>query len=165
MILSHDEQDTLVGHAFREHPVEACGLILEREGHRLLLRARNVQDMMRVFAPTLPPATEAYTLDPTTLLQAGALVHQGWRIAVIYHSHTNGYPGLSDRDRAAASPGGRNLYPDTSYLVVAAHPPDRGHVAFTMAAWIWRDGEFREERIIVGDVAPTEILTSGTIAS
>ncbi len=158
MRLSQVEHDDLLVHVFAERPREACGVILERAGERRMFRARNVQDLLRALDPAEPPATEAYTVDPTVLLEAGALVRQGWQIVVLYHSHTNGFLGFSARDQAQAAPGGRPLYPTAAYLVASVRPGP-GRVAFRLAAWVWADGEFREEPVLVG-ASPTEILTS-----
>ncbi len=155
MILSFAEQDEILDHCFVERPQEACGLILERSGWRRLLRARNVQGLLRVLDPALPSAREAYTLDPTTLLEAAALLRQGWAVSVIYHSHTNGHSGLSDQDRALAAPGGRSLYPDVAYLVVSIQPTrPKPRIIYAMSAWRWSDGKFRKEPINLIGEAP-----------
>ncbi len=143
MILLFAEAAQIREHAAASTPEEACGVILERPGGaRELLAAQNVQNLLRVFRPEEPPATQAYAIDPTTLLRVGAMVAWGWAVAVIYHSHTNGYLGLSARDRAAAAPGGRMLYPDAAYLVAVGSGD-----GFGMTAWVWRDGEFQEDAI------------------
>lgn len=153
MTLSGAELARIRQHVAAVFPHEACGLILARADARRFLEARNVQDLVRAFNPEEePPATEAYTVDPTTLLEAGALGLRGWRVAAIYHSHTNGRLELSERDRAAALRDGAPLYPGTIYLVAALGAALSGD-KLRIAAWVWQAGAFRPEPLTVTDGA------------
>jgi proteasome lid subunit RPN8/RPN11 len=85
-------------HAADAHPVEACGLLLGREGAaEQALPCRNV---------AADPAVR-FEIDPATLLAA----HRGARAggpAVIgcYHSHPSGSAAPSPRDASDAAPDG-----------------------------------------------------------
>lgn len=140
--LSWSEVFEIRQHAVRVAPEEACGLILVRGDERRVLRAQNVQDLVRALDRAEPPATEAYTVDPTTLLRAAAWVAEGWHVAAIYHSHPNGYPKLSERDTALAAPDGQPLYPEVDYLL-ASLSGER----VRMTAWRWDGSGFRQRRI------------------
>ena len=137
LILVASELEQIGQHAHREAPRECCGVILTRGTGRQIIEAKNVQDL---FGP--PSAERAFRVDDGSLQRILTLCQDGWRVAVIYHSHTNGFPGLSARDREAAVPAGRPLYPGAEYLV-AAKRARHADGAWTFSAYAWERGEYR----------------------
>lgn len=125
--LTRFEVGTLLAQTVHDYPQEACGIILLMpDGEtRGILPSTNV-------SPT--PETH-YEIDPRALRQAASTVENGGRIEAIYHSHTNGALGLSPEDREAAAPGGRPLYPESVYLVIASQGAEENRVAFQGYRW------------------------------
>jgi proteasome lid subunit RPN8/RPN11 len=58
-------------------------------------------------------------MDPRDLLTIGRREAQGYRVAVIYHSHVDVDAYFSPMDRRNALVGGQPMYPDAVYVVVA----------------------------------------------
>lgn len=87
--------DAICDLAFREYPLEACGLIAGPDG----------ADEARLFYPCRNAATSAkvYTVDPADHLRAERDAEdRGWEIVGVVHSHTHTEPYPSPTDVAQA---------------------------------------------------------------
>jgi proteasome lid subunit RPN8/RPN11 len=141
MIVTATELEGLRRQAAEEYPEESCGVIVARGDERRLLRCRNVQNELHARDPERNPRTArtAYHIDPQDLLRIGRLESEGFRVAVIYHSHVDAGAYFSETDRRQALMGGEPTYPGTIYLVTSVVD---GRVQAT-TAFEW-DGARRE---------------------
>jgi proteasome lid subunit RPN8/RPN11 len=121
MIATQAELEALRTQAVEEYPEESCGVIVARGDERRLLRCRNVQNEMHTRDPERNPRTArtAYHIDPQDLLRIGRLESEGFRVAVIYHSHVDAGAYFSETDRRQALMAGEPTYPGTIYLVTS----------------------------------------------
>lgn len=123
-VLTEAERRCVQALAAAGYPREACGVILEKGGARVLMACRNVQDLMHEMDPASFPrdARTAYYIHPEDLIRIHALrLHEGWHLAVIYHSHVDLPSDFSAADRAGAVAGdGSPAYPGTTYVVQQA---------------------------------------------
>lgn len=121
MILSHDELAAIARQAAHEYPNECCGVVLDRGGERRVVPCRNVQDARHAEDPVRFPRTarNAYFMDPRDILAWSRLESEGFRVAVIYHSHPDAGAYFSDMDKEQAAPGGEPSYPEAIYVVVS----------------------------------------------
>ena len=129
--------DAIVGHAKRDHPNEACGIVAGPEGSD---RAERWVEMVNAAAsPTF------YEFEPTELL---ALYRELWaneeEPVVIYHSHTatEAYPSRTDIGLASE--------PGAHYVLVSTREPD--HTDFRSYRIV--DGEVTEEEVTVVETLP-----------
>ena len=102
--ISRDVFDAICDLAFREYPLEACGLIAGIDG-----------DAVRFYPCTnLAASAQVYTIDPKDHLRAelDAEDHD-WEILGVVHSHTHSepYPSPTDVDQAPD--------PEWHYLIVS----------------------------------------------
>ena len=153
MILTPAELERISAQATAEYPSECCGVLLERgapEPDRLLMPCRNIQDELHAKDPVrhARDSRTAYFIDPKDLLAIGRREGQGYRVAIIYHSHIDTGAYFSPTDRQNALINGEPAYPDAVYVVLSV--VDRRVV--DMAAFVW-DGAAR-------DFAPTELKHS-----
>ncbi len=134
--------DALVAHAKRDHPDEACGMVVGPEG---LDRPTRVVEMINAAgSPTF------YEYDSTELLE---LYKEMWandeEPAIIYHSHTatEAYPSVTDI-KLASEPGAH-------YVLVSTreHGNNEGPVDFRSYRIL--DGEVTEEEVAVVQALPT----------
>ncbi len=121
MILTAEERVRVEAQALAEYPAESCGVILARDGERLLIACRNVQNELHARDPGRHPrdARTAYYIDPSDLLKIGRLEGEGYTVAVIYHSHIDAGAYFSDTDRRNALMGGEPTYPTATYVVTS----------------------------------------------
>ena len=121
MVLSAAELETIRAQAVQEYPFESCGVVLRRGDERRLLRCRNAQNELHARDATRHPrdARTAYYIDPKDLLRIGDLEHQGFGVAVIYHSHIDAGAYFSETDRRQALVGGEPAYPGAVYVVTS----------------------------------------------
>ena len=126
--------DEIVAHAKRDHPDEACGMVVGAEG----------SDRPERFVPMINAAGSPtfYEYDSTELLQLyKEMDKRDEEPVVIYHSHTatQAYPSRTDTDLAAE--------PGAHYVLVSTreHGNSDGPV------------EFRSYRIIEGEVTEEEV--------
>jgi len=126
--------DEIVAHAKRDHPDEACGMVVGAEG----------SDRPERFVPMINAAGSPtfYEYDSTELLQLyKEMDKRDEEPVVIYHSHTatEAYPSRTDTDLAAE--------PGAHYVLVSTreHGNSDGPV------------EFRSYRIIEGEVTEEEV--------
>jgi len=141
MALTAAELETIRAQAVQEYPFESCGVVLRRGDERRLLRCRNAQNELHARDPARHPrdARTAYYIDPKDLLRIGDLEHQGFAVAVIYHSHIDAGAYFSETDRRQALMGGEPAYPGAVYVVTSVV----GGAADAVAAFRW-DGTRRD---------------------
>lgn len=114
--LTHEQAKTIIDHAKKTYPQEACGLIGGKSGQALtVVPIENIASQPQV----------QYQLDHAQQVHAmlGFQKH-GYEITAIYHSHPKTPPIPSKTDIEQAS------YPDSVYLIVSLKPPEP-----TIAAW------------------------------
>jgi proteasome lid subunit RPN8/RPN11 len=135
MVLSAAELETIRAQAVQEYPFESCGVVLRRGDERRLLRCRNAQNELHARDATRHPrdARTAYYIDPKDLLRIGDLEHQGFGVAVIYHSHIDAGAYFSETDRRQALVGGEPAYPGAVYVVTSVV----GGAVDAVAAFRW----------------------------
>jgi proteasome lid subunit RPN8/RPN11 len=123
--------DTLVAHAWSDHPYEVCGLIgLHPDGRAEVIPVANAERSMRY-----------YVMDSRELLRAMRRIEDEGLGLVIYHSHTHtqAYPSATDVRHAA--------YPDALYAIVTLQDRDAPDVrAFTI-----RSGAIAETPVVIED--------------
>ncbi len=133
--------DSIVAHAKRDHPVEACGIVAGPEGSDR--PARFVPMTNAAGSPTF------YEFDSTELL---ALYKEMWardeEPVIVYHSHTatEAYPSRTDIGLASE--------PNAHYVLVGTreHGNNEGPVEFRSFRIV--DGEVTEEEVSVVDALP-----------
>lgn len=126
--------DAIVAHAKRDHPVEACGMVVGPIGSDR--PERFIEMVNAAGSPTF------YEYDSTDLLQLyREMDDRDEEPVVIYHSHTatEAYPSVTDINLAGE--------PGAHYVLVstAAHGNNEGPV------------EFRSYRIVDGVVTEEEV--------
>lgn len=139
-VLEADDAQSLIAHARREWPREACGLLLRHpDGGRVIYPAENLTGRLHREDPQQwRPATEGFVVDPKAFAAALHWIERGFSFEAIYHSHPNGQTDLSQDDRAMAIQAVRTpALAHTTFLVVALR---ERHASSTLSAWAW-DGE------------------------
>jgi proteasome lid subunit RPN8/RPN11 len=136
MIFTSDELAQIRAQAEAEYPAECCGVLLRRAEHRLLLPCRNIQDELHASDPARHPrdARTAYFIDPKDLLAIGRREAEGYRVAVIYHSHIDAGAYFSETDKRNALIDGEPAYPAAVYVVLSVL---KGKVA-DARAFVWQ---------------------------
>ncbi|WP_435768786.1 Mov34/MPN/PAD-1 family protein [Nocardioides sp. SYSU DS0651] len=134
--------DAIVEHAKRDHPVEACGMVVGPAGTGR--PERHVEMVNAAGSPTF------YEYDSTDLLHLyKELDERDEEPVVIYHSHsaTEAYPSVTDIDLASE--------PGAHYVLVSTreHGNNQGPV------------EFRSYRIIDGVVTEEDVQVVPTLAT
>ena len=122
--------DAIVAHARRDHPDEACGVVVGPAGSDRPERFIPMQNAAR--SPTF------YEFDSHDLLALyRELDHRDEEPVVIYHSHTatEAYPSRTDVDLAQE--------PGAHYVLVSTRDPD--------------EAELRSFRIVDGDVTEEDV--------
>jgi proteasome lid subunit RPN8/RPN11 len=141
LTISQTTYDAIVAHAKRDHPDEACGMVLGPEGSDR--PERFVEMVNAAGSPTF------YEYDSTELLD---LYKQMWandeEPVVIYHSHTatEAYPSRTDIGLASE--------PGAHYVLVSTreHGNNEGLVEFRSYRIV--DGEVTEEEVTVVPALP-----------
>lgn len=122
-ILTEAELATIREHAQAEWPREACGLIVQRNQLRVVVRGRNVMDELHARDPERYPRTaeHAFALSDEQLALLEHHRREGWQLAVVYHSHTHREgANLSEEDVRGAFAGGTEpAYPDAAQVVIS----------------------------------------------
>ena len=139
--------DTIVAHAKRDHPDEACGIVAGPEGSDRPTRL--VEMVNAAGSPTF------YEFDSTELLQ---LYKEMWandeEPVIIYHSHTatEAYPSRTDIGLASE--------PGAHYVLVSTreHGNNPGPVEFRSYRII--DGQVTEEEVTLVPALPSPELRS-----
>jgi len=121
VILTPEEREAILRQATEEYPHEACGVVLVRGGERQLLPCRNAQNELHARDPQRHPrdARTAYYIADADRLAMVRLEGQGFRTAVIYHSHIDAGAYFSEADRRQALLGEEPMYPEATYVVVS----------------------------------------------
>ena len=124
MTFTPEELAQIRAQAEAQYPAECCGVLLVRGGapaDRMLLPCRNIQDELHAKDPERHPrdSRTAYFIDPKDLLAIGRREGQGYRVAVIYHSHIDAGAYFSATDKRNALIDGEPAYPDAVYVVVS----------------------------------------------
>lgn len=135
LVIRRDLVDAMVAHARRDHPDEACGLLVGPEGGD---RAERIIPMLNAArSPTYYQFDEHEWLRVYRELQAA-----DEDVVVVYHSHTatEAYPSRTDVAYAQ--------WPDAHYVLVSTRDPD----AHELRSYRIVDGEVTEE--------PVEVVTS-----
>jgi [CysO sulfur-carrier protein]-S-L-cysteine hydrolase len=138
MIFTSEELAQIKGQAEAEYPAECCGVLLLKDSsptERLLLPCRNIQDELHAGDPAKHPrdSRTAYFIDPKDLLTIGRRESEGYRVAVIYHSHIDAGAYFSATDKRNALINGEPSYPDAVYVVLSVV---KGKVADAQA-FVW----------------------------
>jgi len=135
MVLTAAELETIRAQVVQEYPFESCGVVLRRGDERRLLRCRNAQNELHARDSARHPrdARTAYYIDTKDLLRIGDLEHQGFGVAVIYHSHVDAGAYFSETDRRQALVGGEPAYPAAVYVVTSVV----GGAVDAVAAFRW----------------------------
>jgi [CysO sulfur-carrier protein]-S-L-cysteine hydrolase len=135
LTIRRDLVDAMVGHARRDHPDEACGVLAGPVG----------SDRPQRFIPMLNSARSMtfYEFDSGDDIRLHReLESRDEERVVIYHSHTatEAYPSRRDVDIAG--------YPDAHYVLISTRDPDTH--------------ELRSYRIIDGEITeePVEVVES-----
>ena len=132
--------DAIVAHAKRDHPVEACGMVVGPAGSD---RPERLVEMVNAAgSPTF------YEYDSTDLLQLyKEMDDRDEEPVVVYHSHTatEAYPSVTDVKLAAE--------PNAHYVLVSTreHGNNEGPV------------DFRSYRIVDGTVTEEEVSVVPTL--
>lgn len=173
-VVTREEFTAMRQHAAEEYPRECCGLVLVRGGTRLLRRCRNIQDELHRMDPIKHPRTAAkgYAISPEIL----TVLRDGWRIAVIYHSHTQGGDqnhALSADDVLAAVRHATPAYPGVHYVVLgmgagrveraAAYQWSRAGRAFELGGFAFcvDDDGFRQPTVLPLVETPATRMATG----
>jgi len=150
MILTREELAQIQAQAVAEYPAECCGFVLVRAAGapgRLLFPCRNVQNELHAKDPTEHPrdARTAYSIHRHDLKTVFDLDRDGYRIAVIYHSHIDADAYFSEIDKGNALMNGEPKFPEAVYIVVSV----KERRAVGAAAFRWDPAQ--------SDFAPTEL--------
>jgi proteasome lid subunit RPN8/RPN11 len=101
---------TLLRHARRAYPAEACGLLLGTPGGSRIARALPCRN--RAKEPN-----RTFRIEPDAYLRAEQIAAtRGQVVLGFYHSHPDGEPAPSGLDAAHAA-----LWPDTIWLIVPVY--------------------------------------------
>ena len=129
-------RDAIVAHARRDHPDEACGLVVGPAGSG---RAERVVEMTNAAR-----SMTQYEFEPAEQLRVYRdLDDRDEEVVVVYHSHTatEAYPSRTDVRYASQ--------PDAHYVLVSTRDPG--------------ETEFRSFRIVDDVVTEEEIRISATV--
>jgi proteasome lid subunit RPN8/RPN11 len=149
LTLDRATYDAIVAHAKRDHPDEACGVVVGPEGSD---RAERIVEMVNAAgSPTF------YEFDSTELL---ALYKQMWargeEPVVVYHSHTatEAYPSRTDIGLANE--------PGAHYVLVSTREHGNNEGPVELRSYRIVDGEVTEEEVAVVDALPDRLTQSPT---
>jgi proteasome lid subunit RPN8/RPN11 len=136
--IAQETVDSIIAHARRDHPDEACGIVAGPAG----------SDRPERFVPMLNAARSPtfYEFDSLDLLQLYRdLDDRDEEPVVVYHSHTatEAYPSRTDISLA--------MEPGAHYVLVSTREPDTA--------------DFRSYRILDGEVTEEEVRVVPTLSS
>ena len=128
--------DSIVAHAKKDHPDEACGVIAGPEG----------SDRPERFIPMLNAARSPtfYEFDPVDLLKLyKEMDANDEEPVVVYHSHTatEAYPSRTDIGLASE--------PNAHYVLVSTREHGNSHGPVELRSYRIIDGEVTEEEVTV----------------
>ncbi len=140
LTVSRAQIDQIVAHARRDHPDEACGVIIGPAGSD---RAVRVVEMLNADrSPTF------FRFDPAEQLRLyNEMDDRAEEIVVVYHSHTatEAYPSRTDITYAAE--------PQAHYLLVSTRGNGTEDGPVEVRSYRIVDGVVTEEELVVGESA------------
>jgi [CysO sulfur-carrier protein]-S-L-cysteine hydrolase len=134
--IAREHIDKMIAHARRDHPDEACGVIVGPEGSDTPVRLVEMINADR--SPTF------FRFDPAEQLQLyRAMDEANEEIVVVYHSHTatEAYPSRTDVSLAAE--------PQAHYVLVSTAEAAGGDGPISVRSFRILDGQVSEEDIEV----------------
>jgi proteasome lid subunit RPN8/RPN11 len=134
--IAREHIDKMIAHARRDHPDEACGVIVGPEGSDHPVRLVEMINADR--SPTF------FRFDPAEQLRLYQAVDDaGEEIVVVYHSHTatEAYPSRTDVSLAAE--------PQAHYVLVSTAETAGGDGPISVRSFRILDGQVSEEDIEV----------------
>lgn len=134
LILNRTIRDAIIGHARRDHPDEACGVVAGAEGSGVA--SRHIPMLNAARSPTF------YEFDSTALLELyQEMDANDEEPVVIYHSHTatEAYPSRTDIALASE--------PNAHYVLVSTRAED----VTDFRSFRIIDGVVTEEPVEVGN--------------
>ncbi len=128
IVLTKGHLEEMEGHARKERPNEACGILAGRENQvEKVFSCKNVSNN----------PTSRYTIAPEELIYVfNSVEEQGLEILGFYHSHPSGPANPSNIDLSEAT------WDGCSYVIL--HPGN-------ISSWVWDEekGQFMEEEVRV----------------
>ena len=134
--IAREHVDAMIAHARKDHPDEACGVVVGPEGSDAAQRLIRMTNAER--SPTF------FRFDPTEQLQLyKEMDAAGEEIVVVYHSHTatEAYPSRTDVALASE--------PQAHYVLVSTAESPDGDGPISMRSYSIVDGTVTEEEIEV----------------
>ena len=130
------EREEIRAHGAAEYPFESCGMVLVRDGdgERVVLKCENVARWVE----------KEYVVHPDDLRRGMILVGEGFRLAVIYHSHVDGPATFSIEDRRRAILAGVPRHPEVLYLVTSVY----AGAAMETRGYRWLEGSRCFEEVV-----------------
>ena len=136
LTLDARQVDQILAHARRDHPDEACGVIIGPAGSD---RAERVVEMINVDrSPTF------FRFDPVAQLRLyNEMDDRDEEIVVVYHSHTatEAYPSRTDISYAAE--------PQAHYLLVSTRETGKGDGPYELRSYRIVEETVTEEEVVV----------------
>lgn len=140
-VLSGPVRDSLLTHAARAFPHEACGLLVGRVESEAVLITRSVPCQNQA---SVEERHHRFTIDPRAVINVRRTL-RGTPESIVgfYHSHTDGraVPSALDLDHI-------RLWPETVWLIL----PEGGQAPAAPRAW-WLDAGEQEVRELASEVA------------
>ena len=136
LTIAREHLDAMIAHARKDHPDEACGVVVGPEGSDLAQRLVRMTNAER--SPTF------FRFDPAEQLQLyKELDTAGEEIVVVYHSHTatEAYPSRTDISLASE--------PQAHYVLVSTAESPDGDGPVSIRSFRILDGAVTEEDIEV----------------
>ena len=136
LTIAREHLDAMIAHARKDHPDEACGVVVGPEGSDRAERLVQMTNAER--SPTF------FRFDPAEQLQLyKELDAAGEEIVVVYHSHTatEAYPSRTDISLAAE--------PQAHYVLVSTAESPDGDGPVSVRSYRIVDGAVTEEDIEV----------------
>ncbi len=134
--IAREHVDAMIAHARKDHPDEACGVIVGPEGSDRPVRLVRMVNADR--SPTF------FRFDPAEQLRLyQAMDEAGEEIVVVYHSHTatEAYPSRTDISLAAE--------PQAHYVLISTAETIEGDGPVSVRSYRILDGTVTEEDIEV----------------
>ena len=136
LTIAREHLDAMIAHARKDHPDEACGVVVGPEGSDAATRLVRMTNAER--SPTF------FRFDPAEQLRLyQELDAAGAEIVVVYHSHTatEAYPSRTDISLAAE--------PQAHYVLVSTAESPDGDGPVSVRSYRILDGTVTEEDIEV----------------
>lgn len=147
-LLPADDVESMVAHARREWPREACGLrLLHPQGQRVLYPVENViAEMHRAEPSKWRPAIHGFVMKPENVRASMHWLQHGFVYDTLYHSHPTGQKDLSEPDRETLlKAAGAPIMRQTVWLVIGLR--ERREEP-TLTAWAVEQGQIVERAVV-----------------